>query len=426
MKKKPEYEFCMKQFKPAIVVLTVLVVLVLGWSIWHCMHRPPGTHFVLAATTKAAKPPAKKINLKDKMVHPYWGNCNKCHITVGASKPISQVMAGPPISIKQKMTHEYWGNCLLCHKITDGFRAPSALAKKNGPAKVAAFNQFTARTLGLKAKSVTASEMQKFALPNEDGVLVMEVTPGSIAERAGFFKGDEIIRVGNVRLDTTNDFNAALQFYKPGSSVKMNIYRGKKGRNLYVRLPNALPGNAISAAAPMTQNRVETLAEQLGVAKTQQDVTRALQRQKQGQVAYPNYGKVALATTGPGIYYPVSSQFGASPYFIVFDPDQNAYSVVANPNANDATGKGIQTGQYMVDLGASNVIAGSFNQNALHTLHTLRVNVYSGVTGQVPDVLGTYLAGQLTPSNTAIVLQSAASGADPSPDVTSQGVLAVY
>jgi predicted Fe-Mo cluster-binding NifX family protein len=427
MKGKPDYEFCMKQFKPAIAVLAALVVIVLGWSIWHCINKPPNTHFVLAAVTKAKKPPAKQININDKMIHPYWGNCNQCHITVGSGKPVSKVMAGAPISIKQKMTHEYWGNCLLCHKVTDGFQAPSALAKNKAPVKAAAFNQFTARTLGLKVQRVTASVMQKFALPNEDGVLILEVAPGSIAARAGLNQGDEIIRVGNVRLDTTKDFTTALQSFEPGSSVKINIYRGKKGRNLHLRLPDALPDNTVAVAAPMTQNRVETLAEQFGVPKTQQNVTQALQRQQQGQVVgYPNYGKVAVATTGPGLFYPVAAQFGASPYFIVFDPGQSAYNVVANPNANDVTGKGVQTGQYMVDLGVSNVIAGSFNQSAIHTLHTLRVNVYSGVTGMVQDMLGIYMAGQLAPTNTAAVMQPAASGPGLFPGISGQGGMAIY
>ena len=31
MKSKTEYEFCMSQFKPAIVVIAILVVVVIGW-----------------------------------------------------------------------------------------------------------------------------------------------------------------------------------------------------------------------------------------------------------------------------------------------------------------------------------------------------------------------------------------------------------
>lgn len=407
MREKPEYEFCMKQFKPTVVILAILLVLVLGWSIWHFAHRPHGIYFALAAVTA---PVAKNINVKDKMFHPYWGNCNKCHITAGAGKPISQVMTSIPISIKDKMPHEYWGNCLLCHKVIDGLQP-----KKKGRAMAAALNRVTAQTLGLKTQSVSAAMMQKFALPNEDGVLVLEVMPNSIGAKAGLKQGDEIIRVGKVRIDTTNDFEAALQMFKPGSSVKMTIYRGKKKRKLYVRLPKDLPDNVVPAAV------MSPMAGQLAVPKTQQAVNQALQRQNQGQVAYPNYGKVALAVTGPGLYYPVSSQFGASPYFIVFDPAQNSYSVVANPNANDATGKGVQTGQYMVDLGVSSVVAGSFSPSALHTLHTLRVNVYSGVTGPVQDILGIYLAGQLAPSNTITGQQSVTplSG-------SRRGVLAVY
>ncbi|NVM23458.1 MAG: magnetochrome domain-containing protein [Desulfobacterales bacterium] len=433
----------MTQFKPAIAALAVLVVLVLGWTGWHCTRKAErNANLLFAATTNSAPP----IGVKDKMLHPYWGNCNKCHVTVGAGKPISKVMAGPPISIKNKMPHKYWGNCLLCHQVIDGLRP-----KKNQQAIAAAANRLTAQGLGLKLQTVTAAMMRKVGLANEDGVLVLEVASNSIAAQAGLRRGDEIIRVGKVRIETTNGFQAALNKFKPGSKVKMNIYRGNKRRNLFATLPQSLAGDlttaaataamtqnqvetlaeqlgvpktqqdvaralqrqrqarAAAATAPMTQNQVETLAEQLGVPKTRQDVARALQRQRQARAAANlNFGKVAVGAMGPGPGYQVSHQFGASLYFVVFDPSRNTYNVVANPNANDATGRGVQTGQYVVDLGVSNVIAGSFNQNALNTLRTLRVNVYSGVTGSVQSALSTYAAGQLIPVNTIPSARAAA------------------
>ncbi|NVL90049.1 MAG: magnetochrome domain-containing protein [Desulfobacterales bacterium] len=442
--KKVEYEFCMTQFKPAIAGLAILVVLVLGWTGWHCTRRAErNANLLFAATTAPVAPP---IGVKDKMLHPYWGNCSKCHVTVGAGKPISKVMAGPPIAIKDKMPHKYWGNCLLCHKVVDGIKAQS----KPQP-KAAAANRLTARSLGLKLQTVTAAMMQKLGLANEDGALVVDVAPNSIAARAGLRRGDEIIRMGKTRIESTNGFQAALNKFKPGSKVKMNIYRGNKRRNLFVTLPQGLEGGLPAAAtAPMTQNQVETLAEQLGVPKTQQDVARALQRQKQARaaaavtppmtqnqvetlaeqlgvpktqqdvaralqrqkqaraVANLNYGKVAVGAMGPGPGYQVPHQFGASPYFVVFDPSQNTYNVVANPNANDATGRGVQTGQYIVDMGVSNIIAGSFNQNALNTLRTLRVNAYAGVTGSAQSAISGYLAGQLIPVNTNPNAQAAA------------------
>ncbi len=409
MSRSIEYDFCMSQFKPAIAVLALLLIITLGWTGWHCLNRPHQMmHFQLVAATTA---PAKTINVKDKMLHPYWGNCNKCHVTTGAGKPVSQVMAAAPISIKQTMPHEYWGNCLLCHKVTNGFKAPQTPLAR-APAKAAALNQITAQTLGLKLQSVTAAVMQKFGLANEDGVLVLEVAPNSIAYKSGLRPGDEILRAGNVRLDTVNDFERVVNSAKPGSAVKMSLYRGPRTRNVYLQLPK----NLVLAAAqtPMTQNRVETLAEQLGVPKTQQAVQQALQQQNQGRAAAVlNYGKVAVASTGPGLGYPVSRQFGLSPYFIVYDPAQNNYRVAANPNANDLGGQGIQTGQYMVDLGVSNVVAGSFEPDAVRTLYTMRVNAYAGVTGSVQNALNAYVYHQLAPMNTNPIPQTAVAGVYP-------------
>jgi predicted Fe-Mo cluster-binding NifX family protein len=398
--KKTEYEFCMSQFKPAVATIVLLVILVVGWVMWNCrveglQHRR-GIGFALAAVTK---PPAKAISVKDKAPHPYWGNCNKCHITVDPpANPVSKVFAGAPISIKDPMPHEYWGNCNLCHKVTDGFQPPKKVA---GKAKAAAFNRITSKTLGLKLQTVTADVMRKFGLANEDGVLVLEVAAGSIAERYGLLVGDEIIRLGNITLDTVADFDSTVNNAEPGSILKFNLYRGKKGRNLFVKIPvePATAVNPIAATSPMTQKRVETLVKQLNLPKTQQAVQQALNQQGHTRTAgIVNYGKVAVASLGPDIYSQVATQFCASPYFIVFDPVNNSSKKVANPNFNDATGRGIQTGQYMVDLGVKNVIAGNYSANAYNTLRSLHLNVYSGITGSVNDVLSMYRNGQLQPN----------------------------
>ena len=110
----------------------------------------------------------------------------------------------------------------------------------------------------------------------------LEVAPNSIGASAGMLKGDEIIRVGKTRIETIGNLDAAIAGYKPGETVQFKIYRGNKSRNIYALLPDKLLPAA--ATAPMTQNQVETLAEQLGVPKTQQAVSQALQQQQQGKV----------------------------------------------------------------------------------------------------------------------------------------------
>jgi len=452
MNRHYEYDFCMKQFKPAIGVLAVLLVIVIGWTGYHCVKSPKLQAFELAA---AATPPARTLNVKDKMLHPYWGNCNKCHITMGAGAPISQVMAGPPISVKQTMTHKYWGNCLLCHKVTDGFQAPAPIGAKrqggngNAQAKAAAFNRLTGKTLGLELQSVTAQVMQKFGLANEDGVLVLSVARGSIAEKAGFRQGDEIILMANQRLDTVNDFERVLSTSKPNTTLKFKVYRKNRTKNIYIPVPSAEKGTAVQAAAtntPMTQNQVETLAEQLGVPKTSQAVNQALQKQKQArlaavqqntpqqqltqnqvetmaeqfgvpktnqavnqalqkqkqtQLAAAMYrGKAAVASSGTMLSSPVAAQFGKAPFFIIYDPANNSYSAAKNPNANDFTGHAVQTAQLMVDLGVSNVISGNFEPDAVNTLHTLRVNIFAGVYGTCQNILSAYISNRLIPVST--------------------------
>nr|ASQ41194.1 MamP-like magnetosome protein [Candidatus Magnetananas rongchenensis] len=479
MKRNVEYTFCMKQFKPALIAMAVLLVTVLSWSIMHCLNHPQGIQMTLAAAN-APTPSAPPVGVKDKMLHPYWGNCSKCHVVTNVGKPISKVMTGPPISINDKMLHDYWGNCLLCHKIIDGI-PPKTLPGGGRGGRRVAFNQTNVQSLGLKVQTVNAAIMQQFSLQNKDGVLILEVIPGSAGEKAGFVEGDEIIRVNNVRIETINNLVNELHRAKPGSDVKVNVYRGKRSRNLFIKVPAA--GQMIAATAPMTQNQVETLAEQLGVPKTQQAVQQALQKQRQAQrvaatapmtqnqvetlaeqlgvpktqqavqqalqkqrqaqrvaatapmtqnqvetlaeqlgvpktqqavqqalqkqqqakaAANPYFGKVAVASMSNNINAPISQQFGSSPYFTVYDPTSNSYQSVANPNANDLSGRGIQSSQYIVDLGVSNVISGSFSRDSLNTLHTLRVNVYSGVTGSVREVLGAYISGQLVPENTNV------------------------
>nr|MBF0220775.1 magnetochrome domain-containing protein [Desulfobulbaceae bacterium] len=453
--KKVTSEFCMTQFKPAIGALAVLIVVVLVWSTWNLRQHQNRVHHLNLSLSAAVKPPAPNILVNDKMAHPYWGNCNQCHITTNApAAPITKVFAGPPISIKQPMIHDYWGNCVLCHQVTDGFQPPGANAANGqaaplkpvaaaapaippiaanapnphadmGPCKnchtilggntpaggatPAAFNRISATTLGLRVQAVNAAQMHKLGLINEDGILILAVAPGSIAYQAGIKKGDELIRINKIRLETMADFQTALNQAKPGHSLKVNFYRGKKGRNTFFAIPENLPLNLNVAAvtAPMTQNQIETQAEILGVPKTLEAVQQAQQQaQQQTQqqtpqqvqpVAMPMPGIVAVAANGPNLNSPVHHQFGSAPYFILYDQAQNAYQSIGNPNFNDGNGRALQTAQFLADKGVKNVIVGNVSTDGFTALKNLHMNVYTGATGTASTILNVYNQGQLVP-----------------------------
>ena len=432
--KQLERDFCMRQFKPAIAVLAFLVAIVLAWTVFHTVGRHKPRARMNLSLAAATAPTAKAIGIKDKMAHPYWGNCNKCHVTTNVGNPVSHVMTGPPISINQKMTHKYWGNCMQCHQVTDGIKQP-----KN-TATAAAFNRQTDHTLGLEVQSVGGQVMRQMGLGNEDGALILKVAYFSPASKAGLKKGDEILFIGKTRIENAADFQTAIAMAKPGQKLKFKITRGKKSRNIFVKVPDNFKTGTL-AVAPMYRNRLYPQGGGLGLhqggrlygqyagqaplgqARTfplhrnwlnnqgggglglhqggqlyQPYASQAPQRQARQAAATINE-PVAVAATGPRLNCLVSPQFETSPYFVVYGPSRQNYRIVANPNVNDATGKGVQTGQFMIDIGAGSVIAGSYNQNAVRTLKTLKVNIYSGVTGTVQGALDALFRGEFRPTN---------------------------
>lgn len=405
--KQVERDFCMKQFKPAIAVLAFLVIIVLAWTVFHMAGRNKSQARVDFTLAAAALPSASPIKVKDKMLHPYWGNCSKCHVTTNAGKPVSRVMAGPPISINQKPTHKYWGNCLLCHQVTNG------LKQQKNAVKTAAFNRLSTHSLGLEVQSVSGVMMRQMGLSNEDGALILNVAHSSPAAKAGLKRGDEILFVNKTRIENAADFQTAMNMAEPGKRLKFKITRGKKSRNLFVRVPEHHKGGT-QAVAPMYQNRLNPQVFNQGGRWNQPYAVQAPQGQVRPAGAAVN-APVAVAALNPKLTGLVSPEFEASPYFVVFDPNKQSHRIVANPNVNDATGRGVQTGQFMVDLGAGSVMAGSYGKNALRTLNILKVKAYSGVTGSVQGALNALYAGEFTPVNAGDAAQQGARAAGTQP-----------
>lgn len=268
--KQPEFEFCMKQFKISVAVLTVLILAVLAWAagtanMKHLNRRQLLT--LAAATTPVTATRGPDILLNSRMIHGYRGNCNQCHVTRQVPPYVmARARQGIPISVTAPMPHGYRGNCNACHMVNGGFPPQPAqpVPALAGPA---------------------------------------------------------------------------------------------------VPLP-------VSPAAP-------------------QPVTPA--------VPMPDAGKVAIASTGPGLNNPVAPDFATSPWFIFYDPATDQYRAIANPNAADIQGSSRQSSQFMVDQGAANVIAGSFSPQSAAAMTQLHLTLFPGASGTVGEVLALYRGGGMRP-----------------------------
>jgi S1-C subfamily serine protease len=87
--------------------------------------------------------------------------------------------------------------------------------------------------LGLYAGKLNSEVAAKLGINEGKGVVVLQVQPGSAAERAGIRKGDVITALNGVEVTDPNVFRNTVASTAPGSEVTLTIKRD--GREQQVR-----------------------------------------------------------------------------------------------------------------------------------------------------------------------------------------------
>jgi predicted Fe-Mo cluster-binding NifX family protein len=113
--------------------------------------------------------------------------------------------------------------------------------------------------------------------------------------------------------------------------------------------------------------------------------------------------KIAISSMGTDLNAQVDPRFGRCQYFIIVDPDTMEFEAVENPNINAMGGAGIQSGQMMAEKGVQAILTGNVGPNAFQTLSAAGVQVITGVTGKVKDVIQQFKSGQLQSVSEATV-----------------------
>ncbi len=80
-------------------------------------------------------------------------------------------------------------------------------------------------TLGVKIGPVTPALAAAAGFPGSEGALVMEVTPGSAAERAGIKAGDILTRVNDRDIKSAPDVPNAIASMNPGEVIGVLVFR---------------------------------------------------------------------------------------------------------------------------------------------------------------------------------------------------------
>jgi len=94
-------------------------------------------------------------------------------------------------------------------------------------------------SLGINAEDLTGQLGSYFGAPNDAGILVREVRPGTPAEKAGLKAGDVIIKLEGKDVRTLADLRSQLRDKSEQASVSMGVLR--KGSEITVTVPIEKP-----------------------------------------------------------------------------------------------------------------------------------------------------------------------------------------
>ena len=80
--------------------------------------------------------------------------------------------------------------------------------------------------LGLKVAELTPERAQQLRVPGDKGVLITEVQPDGVAERAGLLEGDLIREINGTRIAGVADYSKAVSGVKKGGYLRLLLRRG--------------------------------------------------------------------------------------------------------------------------------------------------------------------------------------------------------
>ena len=105
--------------------------------------------------------------------------------------------------------------------------------------------------------------------------------------------------------------------------------------------------------------------------------------------------RIAVSATQPNLDAEVDSRFGRCPYFVIVDPDTMGFEEVDNINSVAGGGAGIAAAQMIIERDIQVVLTGNCGPNAYEVLEAASIQVFTGISGKIQDVLTMYKNGEL-------------------------------
>jgi predicted Fe-Mo cluster-binding NifX family protein len=110
--------------------------------------------------------------------------------------------------------------------------------------------------------------------------------------------------------------------------------------------------------------------------------------------------KIAIPAGAPDMNARVENRLGTAPWLLVIDGDSLAFEAVEGPSRSAGPGAGIQAVTLVLGMGARVLLAGTISPGIAATLRKNGIEVITGVSGSVQEVLDQYRRGDLHAAGT--------------------------
>jgi predicted Fe-Mo cluster-binding NifX family protein len=104
--------------------------------------------------------------------------------------------------------------------------------------------------------------------------------------------------------------------------------------------------------------------------------------------------KICITSQGDNLDSQLDPRFGRCQYFIIVDTESLESESINNPGINTMGGAGVQSGQLVAAKGVKAVLTGNVGPNAFQTLQAAGIDVITGISGTIKDVIEKYKKGE--------------------------------
>ena len=103
--------------------------------------------------------------------------------------------------------------------------------------------------------------------------------------------------------------------------------------------------------------------------------------------------KIAITSKGKDLNAEIDPRFGRCMYIIIFDLETQDIELKENINMQMAGGAGTKTAHTLVENDIEAVLTGNVGPNAFMTLQAANIEVYTGLSGKISDVIENFKKG---------------------------------